>query len=188
MSTSPLQFFKETALPTVVNPHSIYFIAPPSDPNHVEVYVTNADGSIARRVINSDDVQTMISTAISAANTLTIVADIAARNALTPTGPIFVFVSDATGDSTVASGGATYLWNPGTTAWIKVSEAESLDVVTQWANIQNKPTSSVSAIDTAVANSHTHSNKTQLDKVGENGSGMMTYNGSLVSGWNTTSW
>jgi hypothetical protein len=188
MATAPLQFFKETALPAVVNPHSIYFVAPPSDPAHVEIYVTNSTGAVTRKVVDSADVQNMINTSIAAANTLTIVADIAARDALAPTHSIFAFVTNATGDSTVVSGGATYLWNPTSSAWIKVSEAESLDVVLQWANIQGKPTSSPSQIDTAVANTHTHANKTQLDKVGENGAGLMTYNGSLVSGWNTTSW
>ena len=186
--TAQLQFFKETALPASVNPNSIYFVAPPSNPNVVEVYVTNAAGSFARRVINAADVQSMINTAITAANNLTIVADIGARNLLSPSAPMFVFVSNATGDPTVNSGGATYLWNTTTNAWQKISEAESLDVVTSWNNIQGKPTSSASAIDTAVSQAHSHTNKTQLDKIGEDGTGNLTYNGVTVHGWNSTVW
>lgn len=186
--SAQLQFFKETALPATVNPNSIYFVAPPGNPNFVELYVTNLDGSFARRVINAADIQQMINTAITAANNLTIVADIGARNLLSPSAPMFVFVSDATGDTTVSSGGATYLWNTTTNSWQKISEAESLDVVTSWANIQGKPTSSVAAIDAAVASSHSHTNKTQLDKIGEDVNGQLTYNGSTVHGWNSTVW
>lgn len=56
------------------------------------------------------------------------VADIAARNALTgvTTGDIS-FVVDATGDATVATGWAVYMWQGA--AWAKISEQESIDVV-----------------------------------------------------------
>lgn len=68
------------------------------------------------------------------------VADIAARNAMTGLfAGLSVFVTDATGDTTVASGGAFYLYNG--TAWIKTAESESMDLVLQWANIQGKPDS-----------------------------------------------
>lgn len=63
-----------------------------------------------------------------------------------------------------------------------------MDVALTWANITGKPTSTVAQIDAAVANSHTHTNKTQLDKVGETG-GNLTYNNSLpYTGWETTTW
>lgn len=62
------------------------------------------------------------------------VADITERNALPAekkTG--LVVVADASGDDTVTSGMASYVWKPsdtddGTGTWQKVSEAESLDV------------------------------------------------------------
>lgn len=67
------------------------------------------------------------------------VANIAERNAITETfRGLSVFVEDATDDPTVSSGGAFYIFNG--TSWIKTAEAESLDVVLQWVNIQNKPT------------------------------------------------
>jgi hypothetical protein len=88
----------------------------------------------------------------------------------------------------VASGAATYLYRVSTTSWIKLSEAESLDLILQWANIQGKPTSSPSAIDTAVSNSHTHNgNLTQLNKIGENVDALFTYNNALPKiGWEGT--
>ena len=73
--------------------------------------------------------------------------------------------------------------------WIKVSEAESLDIVTSWASLTSKPLSSVVQIDNAVAIAHTHSNKTQLDNIGQNVEGLLTYNGSLpTSSWATVNW
>lgn len=69
-----------------------------------------------------------------------IVANIAARNALTGLfAGLNVYVEDAAGDSSVASGGAYYLYNG--TGWIKTAESESMDLVMQWANIQGAPTS-----------------------------------------------
>jgi hypothetical protein len=183
--------FKETALPGTLQPHSIYFIAPASAPSLVEIYVTNAAGSAARHVLGTADVQSMIDTSLAAFHELVIVPNIAGLSALLPlSSPKYAYVVDATTDPTVASGGATYLYNPANGgAWIKISEAESLDVQMNWASIVGKPTSSAAAIDAAVAASHTHANKTQLDKIGEDANGMMTYNGVLLhAGWDSSAW
>jgi hypothetical protein len=188
--TTTFKVFKETALPATLQPHSVYFIAPSGTPDLLEIFVTNAAGTTPHRhVINKSEIQTMIDASIGAANELTIVADIAARNALTPTRAVYVYVENATGDTTVASGGATYLYKMANTSWIKVSEAESLDVTVTWASITGKPTSTPAQIDSAVANSHTHANKTQLDLVGQNAGGEMTYNGVQVkTTWGSTGW
>lgn len=64
-----------------------------------------------------------------------------------------------------------------------------LNISLDWANITNKPTSTVAQIDSAVANAHTHANKAQLDKIGEDGTGALTYNGQAVSAqWAATQW
>ncbi len=169
---------KTTSLPGTLEGHSIYLVAPASRPQHVEVYVTSADGSSVRRVLNADDIQAMIDASIAASGAaLEIVADIAARNALTPTNGKYVLVLDASADPTVNSGAASYVWRASTSQWIKLTEYESMDLTITWAMIQGKPTSSPAAIDAAVANSHTHDNMTQLTKVGEDGNGDFTYNG-----------
>ena len=130
-------------------------------------------------MINQADVQAMINASISNVSKYKVVADIAARNALADkTG--LVYVKNATGDSTVKSGGATYIYDSATSAWVKISEAESMDLVFSWANLQDKPTSSVAAIDAAVLNSHTHANKTQLDSIGEL-NGLLSYKGKYVA-------
>ena len=167
-----IKIHKTTALPSTLEGHSIYLVAPAAKPDYVEMYVTNADATAVRRVITEQDVINLIN-----ARDIQIVNDIAARNALTPVNGQLVYVLNATGDPTVASGAASYLWKADTSEWIKLTEFESMDVIVRWSNIQGAPTSSPSAIDTAVANSHTHANKTQLDKIGEDGNGNFIYNG-----------
>jgi len=67
---------------------------------------------------------------------ITIFDTIALRDAYVPaaTGEL-AFVRDATGDNTVASGSAEYLWDGVNSVWIKVFEAESLDVVLSFAHL-----------------------------------------------------
>jgi hypothetical protein len=181
---------KLTAVPSLpCDPNAVFFVAPTLKPNYIEIYVSNNAGTALKRLLTDADIQALIDASISGlAGEMPIVADIAARNALSPTKNTQVLVLDATGDSTVASGAATYLYRVSTTSWIKLSEAESLDLILQWANIQGKPTSSPSAIDTAVGNSHVHnSNLTQLNKIGENADGLFTYNNALPKiGWEGT--
>ena len=50
-----------------------------------------------------------------------------------------------------------------------------------WANVYDKPTSSVTEIDDAVARKHSHANATQLDKVSEDTNGKLTYNANTVA-------
>jgi hypothetical protein len=184
-----LKIFKETALPGSLEPNAIYLVGPAGQPNVVEMYVTNAAGTATRKIITAADVQAQINASLASISELKIVADIAARNALTPTSSVFVYVQNATADNTVTSGGATYLYNPTNTSWIKTSESESMDIALSWSALTGKPSSSVAAIDAAVSNSHTHPNKTQLDMIGQNGAGELTYNGQQVkTSFETVNW
>lgn len=186
---STFKIFRETALPGTLEPYALYVIAPTAKPNYIELYASDATGASAKRIIQDTDVQTLINNAIAGLSSLEVVADIPARNALNPTTNKQVLVLDASADPTVTSGSATYVYQLSNTTWHKISESESLDVVLDWANIQNKPTSSASAIDTAVANSHTHTNKTQLDKIGEDVNGNFTYDNTLpVIAWSSVGW
>lgn len=186
---STFRIFKETALPGTLQANAIYLIAPASDPNLVEIVVTGTSAATLRHVVNKADVQSMIDASVGSTNELIIVPTIAARNALTPTKAVFVYVEIATADPTVASGGATYLYKLSNTSWIKVSESESLDLVLNWSAIQGKPSSTAAQIDAAVAAVHSHTNKTQLDLIGQNAGNELTYNGTQVkTEWTTTGW
>lgn len=169
-----------TALPVTPEANSFYFVAPPGRPDYTELYVTGTTASTIKRLINEADVQALIDASVAASNQLEVVANIAARNALTPTSNITVLVLDATGDPSVASGAATYVYRLATTSWIKISEAESLDLQVTWGALTGKPTSSPAQIDAAVANSHVHSNLTQLNLIGQDANGELTYNGNNI--------
>ena len=180
------QIFRETAIPGTLQPSSLYFIAPPSKPDFVEIYLSNSAGTALKRVIQEADVTALIASS-GAGNELQIVNTIAERDALSPTKNTQVYVVNATGDNTVASGGATYLYNFTTTTWIKISEAESLDVVLSWANITGKPASSVADIDNAVT--FVNNKQAVLNKVGQDVNGNLTYDGDLpVIAWTSVNW
>ena len=64
-----------------------------------------------------------------------------------------------------------------------------MDINFSWANLSGKPTSSVADIDDAVSKRHAHANKTQLDKIDQDASGNLTYNGNLpATGWASSNW
>lgn len=188
-----INFYKVTSLPGTLAADSMYFV---SNGTVAESYLTDSAGvakSLGNTSMISSIVSSQMASTLAAYNAMEIVADIAARNALAASlnRNILVLVSNATGDATVASGAALYAFNNAGDTWTKVTEYESLDVTLTWASIQNKPTSTVSQIDTAVSQSHAHSNKTFLDKIGESG-GALTYDGSAVGGgatsWTTLNW
>ena len=181
------KIYRETVLPGTPVADSMYVVAPAGTPNYIELYVVNSAGAV-RRIPTDADITAKINAALSSIAELEIVATIAARDALAPTQAKYVFVTNATGDATVASGGATYLFNPTGSVWIKVSEAESMDVVVSWASITGKPTSTPAQIDAAVAAVHSHTNKTQLDQISEI-SGELAYNGGIVkTQWSSVGW
>lgn len=69
------------------------------------------------------------------------VADILARDAITNLyDNKLVFVMDATGDTTVISGWAMYIYSIASLSWTKIIDGESLDIQLIWDNIANKPT------------------------------------------------
>jgi hypothetical protein len=183
--------FKETALPSTINlePHSIYLVAPSARPEYVEIYVTGVSTSTVKRVIDQSDVQAMIDSEVAALSAIEVVADIAARDALTLAANTQVMVLDATADTTVDSGAATYIYRQSDTSFTKIAEYESLDVILNWNDIVGGPSSSPTDIDDAVAKRHVHANKTELDLITQDGNGKMLYNGALpVTAWDSVNW
>ena len=177
MANTSRTVYKKTSLPAVLLANSFYCIPSVANPDFFEFYLTNADGTAAKRIPTTSDIQSMIGTALSGFTTIEVVDNIAARDALAPIKPIFALVLDATADATVNTGSASYIYDSTASEWKKVSEYESLDLVLTWESIKGRPTSSVADIDAAVAQRHTHSNKAQLDKIGEDADGRITYAG-----------
>jgi hypothetical protein len=173
--------FKETALPGSLVANAIYLIAPAANPGFLEIYVTDSAGSAQRRIPTIADIQTLIDTSVAGANSTVIVDDIAARDALAPNNGVTAVVLDASADPNVTSGAATYIYRASNTSWIKISEAESMDLTLAWSSIVGRPSSAVADIDDAVSKRHTHANKTQLDLIGEDGDQNLTYRGSNIA-------
>lgn len=191
MASFEFKAHRVTALPSTLEAYSVYFVANASKPEYVEIYVSSSDGSTAKRVINENDVKVLISEEVTGLNEIYVYDTIADRDAAGISTTQFAYVVNASDDNSVESGGATYIYNKTTDAWVKTSESESMDLVFNWENIIGKPSSTPAAIDDAVANSHTHTNKTNLDKIGEDAEGYLTYNGETIAGstqWITTNW
>ncbi|SHL96998.1 hypothetical protein SAMN05444389_102423 [Paracoccus solventivorans] len=123
MPAPAYEVFKETAVPAQIVPNAVYLVGPTARPGVLEIYVSDAAGTAVRKAIDEATVQTMIDAAVQAGSGgLLIVDDIAARDLLAPANGTHVLVVDASADSTVTSGSATYVWREATSAWIKISK------------------------------------------------------------------
>jgi len=147
-----------------------------------DIYDVATKKTLAQYIAATDTAISGLEAAIAGKAPVTIVSDIAARDAQSNviTGAL-CWVQDASSDSSVTSGAAAYLasvsGDPAVVTWTKVAEAESMDVVLQWGNIQGKPSSAVADIDDAVSKKHEHANKTVLDAISANStSGNLVYN------------
>ena len=61
MANFEFKVHRVTKLPTSLEAYSVYYVAPASTANYVEIYVSNAEGTSARRVINESDIKVLIS-------------------------------------------------------------------------------------------------------------------------------
>jgi len=176
-----LRIERVNSLPATLEPSTLYYVKS-SDAGLVDLYVTGNDASEVRHLITKAEIQSLIASAVSGmAGAIVVVQDIEERDALTLTASTMVLVLDATSDETVQTGSALYVWDDSTGTWYKVAEYESLDLSLDWGSIQGGPASSPSAIDDAVAKSHTHSNKPILDGLGVDEEGSLTYNSAVIA-------
>lgn len=185
-----VKFYKVTALPGTLEANAFYFVA---NGSHTESYLTDNAG-VARGIGNTAMINALIDQALAnwsgAASTVSIVADIAARDALIATleANTMILVVDATGDPTVTYGSALYAYAFDTETTYKIAEYESMDVVLQWSDLQGGPTSTPAQIDNAVSLAHSHANKATLDKLGEDAEGLLFNGVGVGSRWATTNW
>lgn len=178
------KFHKVTTLPTTKEANSFYAVL---NGDNVDFYLTDQSGT-EKSIVTDVRINDLITAAMSNLSAIEIVADITARDALSLSANALVLVLDASDDSTVDSGAATYAYRHSDTSFNKIAEHESQDVTLAWENITGRPSSSTADIDDAVNKKHTHTNKTSLDKIGENASNEMTFNGQTVNSWDTNNW
>lgn len=163
------------ALPTTLSPSTMYVVRSP-DPTHAGIYFTSADGLEIRHVVDKAEVEAMISAEIASFSNITVVPNIAARDAQILFRNSIVLVLDAIADLTTTGGAAMYVYQAATGLYTKVSDFDSLDLTLTWGALQNKPASTVAAIDASVAASHNHANSLVLAKLNEV-AGKLVYNG-----------
>ena len=189
--------FQLQALPAVGSAQNIanavYYIEG-ANGNDAEHYITDAAGNY-HDVGNASYVNSRINAAITAAfaadQRVVVYADIAARDADQSNldKNTLVVVKDASGDSTVNTGAALYVYEDGPDTFEKLAEYESMDIVLAWSNITGRPSSSPAQIDDAVAKRHEHTNKPALDKLGVDNDNNLTINGTAAGGtWTAVNW
>lgn len=186
-----LTFHRFTAVPSTWPANAVCFVRV----NGVaETYVVDGDGN-PYPATNTQAIATTVNTLLSDFNLVQVVDNIAARDAYvasaTTQNQLFL-VLDATADNRVGSGAAFYAYqeaqggNPGVFHFI--SDFESQNLVLNWSSIQGKPNATVSQIDDAVDNAHTHSNMAVLDGLSDV-NGQLQYNGAVLGAtFTTTDW
>lgn len=169
MSEPVFNVARVAALPPVAEriPATMYIVKGVYD--LVELYFTAQDSGAVYHVLDSADVATMIENKLSSEQPFVVVANIAARNqsAVDQVRNAMYYVVDATGDSSVASGGALYAWNVAGRQWFKIMEYEGLDSKPKWSDLVDGPNVTVEDIEAAVAAKHTHNNMALLDLLAE---------------------
>ena len=121
-----------------------------------------------------------LQTAISGKVPCYVVNDIAARDGLeSPKQGDLCWVKDATADATVSTGAAQYIYDG--SAWVKIAEAESMDLVVKWTDIQGKE-----GVEAAMAKAHEHANADVLNGISATGdtaiiNGKTYYSGRMVA-------
>jgi hypothetical protein len=170
---SVMSFFKVETLPETLVANAIYFV-PDIGSTFVNIFVTDSSGQSMRSTVSTHAIRSIA----QVSTTNTVVKSVATFSGLSELDPLYTkiaFVIDASGDSTVKSGAATYIFNTTINSWVKVAEFESMDVSLVWANILDKPNSTPTQIDNSVLYSHHHANKNIIDRFDLAADGTPTY-------------
>lgn len=153
---------------------SLHFVVDDVLPSSVNTYSSNKIGSIANT--KEDKVNKGVAGGYAGLDSngyvpaaqmsplykeIRVVNNIADRDLLDVYEGLRAHVKDASSDPTVDSGWAEYLHDG--TSWSKTAEQESIDVVLDWANIENRPTSTIVEIDQATALRHSQNTDTYLE-------------------------
>ena len=183
MAQANIAFQKVTALPDAGTrtPNTMYMVQAAN--GLMEVHMTGLSAADVRHTPVESEIKGWIASELSGFNNVLLAATLSARDAMIPTFTqnVLVMVADATDDTTVTAGAAMYMFDFNTSSFTKIYEAESLDVVLTWENIQGRPTSDVASIDDAVSKRHSHANATVLDGLSADVDGNLMYNNSYVS-------
>lgn len=156
---SKVNFIRLNALPEGWLPDSIYFIKNYSLTDPIaDLYITDMSGN-PLRVGNINLTQEQIATFFHDKRVFKIFDNITQRDQYIQSNPDYAqlfLVIDASDDPNVTSNSAFYGYRPAFTGHnaevFFISDFESQNISLSWGNIENRPSSTVQAIDLAVAN------------------------------------
>lgn len=175
----PFVIVRVRELPAEPTPNTMYIIRP-SDGEFVSVVFTGFDPSDPARLMTVDDVSSVVESAIEQAATesaeVFFVDNITAMWALAPMGNAIAYVADTSGDPTAVNAKGAYIYHREAGLWVAMpSGADEI----KWTDIVGRPNSTAAQIDAAVQASHTHSNKSVLDRISDV-DGTLKYRGVAV--------
>lgn len=132
---------KVSTLPSTYAANTMYLV-PNSDNSHLDIYVSNLDGSSIKGIITSQDVAASIKPEV-----LTFDTYLAMTSSSNPVIPVLAYVTDASGDTTlnpVITGDALYIWDTSATtpSWVRLTNNK-----VSWNNLINVP-SYITGLDT----------------------------------------
>ncbi len=115
-------------LPAQLNPNTIYLVNRQTQPQRVELYVTDNTSTIVKSITTDSGIQAIMNSYLLGVSELVVVDNIATRDNLNPTGDIAVLVVDASNDPEVGSGSALYLYDMEANRWVKTTEYRDIDM------------------------------------------------------------
>lgn len=125
-----IRIFNAQSLPKRLRKNSLYIVSSPNDPYEVKIYYIGNTPNEIKKILDTKEQNNENSS--QSATTIKIVSSIQERNNLNPTGPMFVFVTDASDDPTVGTGSALYIYDPNNSSWIKVFDHEDSNLDLSW--------------------------------------------------------
>lgn len=184
--TVDVTFHRVLSVPDDLEVGGIYFVR--KEGNLADLFVVGSDG-VRVDILSDLYVDARVDAKIAGLSVLKVVADVSGRDAIaSPNEGEQVYVLDASGDSTVDSGAAKYIYDG--SGWVKVYEEEGIDIdfslmSVGWGQLTGKPASVVSMIDEAVDKRHGHGNKGLLDDFFLDTAGRLSFvgDGNVVSYW-----
>ena len=169
-----------SAQPATLVDNTLYIERAAGTTEAVLTFVGTSPTSVAK-VYSSTQAHADIATAIAEAKSVFIFDTYAALTAaVKPKVSSIGYVKSAGGDPAAKTPSALYVFDIATATWSLLPTGGAADSI-DWDKIIGRPTSTVAAIDAAVAASHSHGNKAVLDALAVDGQNRLTYSGVPVS-------
>lgn len=159
---SALTITRVNQLPSVLGANTIYIVKADAA-DIVQMYFTNSDGSEVRHLLGLDEVYSIVNRSIKDQTRFFMVADLTEMVGLALEYSAMIFVRDTSTQTTPNSGPGWYVFDFAAKSFTRMNFGSG---VSSWEDLQNKPTSTVEQIDSAVGMAHEHSNKGVLDRFG----------------------